>query len=272
MGRLRRTTQFLTLILVNIGFVQATKTGIACPFFYCYGCPVAAFACPIGVFQNFVAVEQFPFYAVGLIGLFGLALGRFWCGWGCPFGTLQDLIIWIRRRRDVISLPPIGWSRLAVLAGLLIAAWLAADALFCKVCPAGSLFAAIPQRFTSSELEFGTYFWVHIGTLALSLVAFYLIGRFWCRYLCPLGGALGVFNRVSILKLAVDYDKCTRCKECRETCPVNIAEPWDVENSSSCIRCGRCIDACPAGAIRITATLTGRSARAGQASAPAEGT
>jgi polyferredoxin len=255
MGRLRHSTQFLAFVLVNIGFIQILKTGVVCPFFYCYACPVAAFACPIGVFQSYAAVGQFPFYAIGTLGVFALALGRFWCGWGCPFGTVQDLVMWARRRGDFVSLPRFGWARLVVLAGAILAAWLAVDTLFCKVCPAGSLFGAIPQRLASPELSFGVFFWVHIGTLVAALVAFFLIGRVWCRYICPLGGILGLFNRVSLLKLKVDRNKCTDCRDCLEVCPTRIDKLQDVGDSSDCIRCGKCIDACPAGAIRIAPSV-----------------
>jgi len=258
LGKLRRSTQLIILILVNIGFVQFLKTGAVCPFFYCYGCPLATFACPIGVFQNYAAVGQFPFYAIGLLGVLALGFGRFWCGWACPFGTVQDLVIWIRRRGDFISLRRYPWPSFLVLAGSIIAAWLATDALFCKICPAGSLFAAIPHRFASPELSFGTFFWVHIATLAIALVAFFLIGRFWCRYLCPLGGILGVFNRVGIVNIKLDMTKCNNCKKCVNVCPVKIEEPEDIENSIDCIRCGKCIDTCPTNALRISASYKGR--------------
>jgi len=257
MDKLRHFTQFLSLILVNIGYVQVLKTGVPCPVFYCYGCPWAAFACPIGVYQTYAALEMFPFYAVGLLGIFAVALGRFWCGWGCPFGTVQDLVVWIRRRGDFVNLPPVSSTSLIVLVGALIAAWVAADTLFCRICPAGSLFAAIPHRFASPEFSFGTYFYVHIATLAMALIAFYLIGRFWCRYLCPLGGTLGVFNRVSFLKVKIDNNSCTDCKKCLEVCPTRIQEPQDIENSNSCIRCGKCIQACPDKAIRISTSFWG---------------
>jgi len=257
LGKLRRATQLITLVLVNLGFVQILKTGGVCPVFYCYGCPWATFACPIGVFQTYAALGQFPFYAIGLLGVFALALGRFWCGWACPIGAVQDLVMWIRRRGDFISLRRYSLPSFIVLAGALIAAWLAADVLFCKVCPAGSLFAAIPQRFVSPEFSFGTFFWVHIATLAIALVAFFLIGRFWCRYLCPLGGVLGVFNRVSIVKIKLDMNKCDNCKECLSVCPVKIEEPEEIEDSIDCIRCGKCIDVCPTNAFQISASLIG---------------
>jgi len=257
MGRLRWSTQLIALVLVNLGLVGILETGVVCPFFYCHGCPAAAFGCPIGVLQTQAALGPFPFYVLGSLGLFGLAAGRFWCGWGCPFGTVQDLVVWLRRRRDFVSLPPFAWTRLLVLVGTLVAAWIAIDTLFCKVCPAGSLFGAIPHRFVSPQLSFGTFFYVHIITLVVSLVAFFLIGRFWCRYLCPLGGVLGLFNRVSILKLKLDMDKCTDCGKCLTICPTNIEKVGDIGGSSDCIRCGKCIDACPTDAIRISACLWG---------------
>ena len=255
MGKLRRSTQFISLIVFNVGITQALKTGVPCPGFYCYGCPWATFACPIGVYQTYAALGLFPFYAIGLIGLFALVLGRFWCGWSCPFGTVQDLVSWARRRGDFFTVPPVGWTGLAVLGGALVAAWVLADTAFCKVCPAGSLFASVPQRIASPEFVFGTFFYVHMITLALALVSFYFIGRFWCRYLCPLGGIFAVFNRVSFLKVKVDKDNCTDCDQCLEVCPTKIRKARDIENSHSCIRCGKCIEACPHKAIKISASL-----------------
>jgi ferredoxin-type protein NapH len=258
MNKLRRSTQFLSLIIVNLGFTPAFKIGVVCPSFYCYGCPWATFACPIGVFQTYAALDVFPFFAIGMLGIFALVLGRFWCGWACPFGTVQDLVTWVRRRRDFVDLPRFPWMSFVVLIGAIIAAWVAADTLFCKVCPAGSLFAAIPHRIASSELSFGTYFYVHIGTLVMALIAFVLVSRFWCRYLCPLGAIFGVFNRVSFLKVKADPANCTHCGDCLKVCPVKIEEPEDIENSIDCIRCAKCVDACPTKAISISPSIRNR--------------
>src|SRR4030042_736024 len=107
MSKLRWTTQFIALVLANIGFIEILKIGVCGPFFYCYGCPAAAFACPIGVLQNYAifgSLHQFPFYALGTLGLFGLAIGRFWCGWFCPFGAVQDIVMWFRQRQDYVKL------------------------------------------------------------------------------------------------------------------------------------------------------------------------
>jgi len=256
MSRLRRATQVLGLVLANIGFVGILKLGVPCPFFYCYGCPWAAFACPIGVLQHYSALGLFPFYALGLLGLFGVALGRFWCGWACPFGTVQDIVTWVTRRKtDAVKVKRVPWTKFVVLAGVILAAWIAVDTVFCRVCPAGSLFAAIPHRFASPDLTFGTYFYVHLGTLAAALVAFVLIGRFWCRYLCPLGAVFAAFNPVSVLKVKADMGKCVQCGKCMEVCPAAIEKPEEIEKCTDCIRCGKCIEVCESEAIKIDTSL-----------------
>ena len=261
-GKIRLSTQILTLILVNIGIFSFLETGVVCPVFYCYGCPAAGFACPIGSLQNFVAVREelrvFPFYVIGSLGLFGITLGRFWCGWACPFGSVQDVVMRIRRRSDIANLPPVPWTKYLVFIGIFVAAWIALDTLFCKVCPAGSLFAAIPHRFISPELSFGTFFWVHIATLVVALITFYFIGRFWCRYWCPLGAIFGLFNRVSFLKVKLDVDKCNNCEKCLGVCPTSIQKPEDIGNATDCIQCGKCIDSCPVDALRISVSVSDR--------------
>ncbi len=268
-GNLRLITQILSLVLVNLGFISALETGVVAPVFYCHGCPAASFGCPIGVLQNFAAERTFPYYALGSLGLFGLALGRLWCGWACPFGALQDLIMRLRRRKDVIKLPPFPWLKYLSLVGIMIAAGIIAETAFCKVCPSGSLFAAIPHELLPSEStpadvilfqpsqepQIGTFFYVHLATLALSLVLFVIIGRFWCRYLCPLGAIFGVFNRISILKIRLDESRCTGCKKCLSNCPASFKEVESIGVSSDCIQCGKCIESCPTKALSISASL-----------------
>ena len=87
------------------------------------------------------------------------------------------------------------------------------------------------------------------------LILFYLFGRFWCRYLCPLGAIFGLFNRVSILKVKLDTMKCTNCKVCLSNCPVNIKKVDDIGKSSDCIQCAKCISECPTEALQVSASI-----------------
>ena len=123
------------------------------PVFHCHSCPLATFACPIGVLANFSALHLFPFVAVGVLLIAGVSLGGFVCGWVCPFGFLQDLIGRIPTPK--FHLP--GWMRhirFVVLLGLVLIVpylWGEQHALFfCRLCPAGALEAAVPNTIRSA--------------------------------------------------------------------------------------------------------------------------
>ena len=54
---------------------------ICSPVFHCYACPLATFACPIGVIAQFGALQMFPFIAVGLLITIAAVFGSLICGW-----------------------------------------------------------------------------------------------------------------------------------------------------------------------------------------------
>ena len=98
----RRLVQLYTALLYNAhlkGFAEGEiyrgrSKGLCVPGLNCYSCPAAVGACPLGALQNAVAASASrpAFYAVGVLLLFGLLLGRVICGWACPMGLLQELL------------------------------------------------------------------------------------------------------------------------------------------------------------------------------------
>lgn len=72
--------------------------------------------------------------------------------------------------------------------------------------------------------------------------------RPFCNYFCPLGGFIGLFNKISYLKIVVDREKCIECYKCEKVCPFSITTFKD-PNNIKCIRCGKCIDICPTKAL-----------------------
>lgn len=251
--RLRQGTLAISFVLSNIGINLASKTGCIYPFLFCYGCPLAFAACPIGTLQHFVILSSLPLYLIGAIGTYGMIFGRFFCGWACPFGALHDVLAHISKsngvskRRTLKRLPYAKYIMLLLVIGL---AWLALDTVFCKFCPAGSLFAAIPATVFYPNLTLGVFFYVHIATLVLVVLLGLFFARFWCRYLCPLG-SIGAFNKLSILTVSVDSAKCVDCQKCLDICPMGIEKIDDIGSSSDCIRCGKCVVACHNDALRI---------------------
>lgn len=232
----------------NLGFIPALKTGLICPYFYCYGCPIASTACPIGTLQHFVIFGTIPFFLLGTLGLNGTIFGRAFCGWACPFGAFQDILgVFNKRKR---KLRPFKYSKFIILLIVVILAWVTLDTFFCKFCPAGSLFAAIPSLFFFPSLTPGLFFYVHVATLALTILLLLLFARFWCRYFCPVA-PMGFFNRISILTVSLNQTKCTECSRCLDACPMGIDKLSGIGSSSDCILCGKCVEACKTNALKM---------------------
>ena len=179
--------------------------------FYRKGC-----VCPIGAIQN-VALGLFDsqyivswpviaFFALPLI--FSLFLGRVFCGSVCPLGAIQDLVCikplkvpgWLE---STLQMVPWLYLCLAILFAATGSAF-----LICRFDPFISIY-----RFTAT-----------FDMLILSgvfLILSMLIGRPYCRFICPYGILLRQASRLSKWKLSIvpPGEKCIECKLCVQKCP-----------------------------------------------------
>ena len=246
--------------------VQARSKGICVPVLNCYSCPSAVAACPIGSIQHSMASVrarlslgefQAGLYALGSLGIVGALVGRFPCGWFCPFGLIQELLYKIPGPK--LRIPHLaGYLKYAVLAlTVFILPFFVLDAFgygeqwFCKwICPAGTLEAGLPLVAANAAVrgQAGALFaWKII--LLVAFVAWMIVSmRPFCRTICPLGAILGLFNKVSFLRLKIDNNACTACGRCSQTCPVDLDVPKR-PNSPECIRCLKCVKVCPESCI-----------------------
>ena len=153
------------------GFAKGTiykgSSKLLCvPGLNCYSCPGALGSCPIGSFQAVIASRnyQFTFYVTGFLLFFGALLGRFVCGWLCPFGLVQDLLHKIPFVKKLRKLPGDRWLRFlkyVILVGFVIVLPLTVldivgqgQPWFCKyICPSGTLFAGIPLVASNPALQ-----------------------------------------------------------------------------------------------------------------------
>ncbi len=267
----RRWVQIASTVLLNLyipaffsgTIVRARSKGICVPVLNCYSCPAAVGACPIGTLQHMMASVraraavgevQVGLYALGSLGVVGSLVGRFPCGWLCPFGLFQELV----HKIPVPKLPIprfLGYLKYVVLAltvfilpFLLLDAFGYGDTWFCKwVCPAGTLEAGLPLVAANEGIrsQIGWLFTWKVALLVASFGWMMVSMRPFCRTICPLGAIFGLFNRVSVLRLAIDSDRCTACGKCVAVCPVDL----DVRrhpNSPECIRCLKCVQVCEA--------------------------
>lgn len=251
-----------------VGFLQGkiytgNSKAVCVPGLNCYSCPGALGACPIGSLQAVLDSSKFAFscYVLGFLMLFGSLLGRFVCGWLCPFGLVQDLLSRIpigKKRKNMPGHRYLVWLKFAVLAVLVL--WLPSvvvgvtgmgEPWFCKyVCPSGTLFGGIPLVLSNPALAeaAGVLFQWKLWVLLVIAVLSVKYHRPFCKYVCPLGAIYGLFNPVAWYRYEVDAQKCVQCGGCQRACKMDIPV-WKHPNSMECIRCGDCKRACPTGAI-----------------------
>jgi ferredoxin len=177
-----------------------------------------------------------------------ILVGAAFCGWICPFGTLQDGLTWLRKKLHLPELRiPVKFDR-----------WLRYGRFVV-------LFLILYQTISTVKLWFAGYDpyrtifglgWIFEFNLAESwpayLTALIVIGvafwvpRAWCKYACPLGGTLSLLGNLSFLRIRRVAENCKNCAICNKPCPVGI----DVANASprvsaDCIGCLACVEACP---------------------------
>ncbi len=267
----RHRVQALWALLSNsylIGFFQGKIyqgkiKNLCVPGLNCYSCPGALGACPIGAMQAVIGNWnfKFAFYVSGFLMYVGALMGRFVCGWLCPFGLIQDLLHKIPFPKKIGSfrgdklLRKMKYVILAVFVILL--PMFVVDILgqglpyFCKlICPAGTLEGGMPLVLMNQSMRSalgGLYAWKNL-LLVLTIVVSILIYRPFCKYICPLGAIYSVFNPISVFRYKVDQEKCTGCGVCAKVCKMQV-NPVKNANSLECIRCGLCKKSCPVHAI-----------------------
>ena len=269
LARFRGWIQAAAALLTNIHIPNLFKGKIyqgnvktmCVPGLNCYSCPAATGACPIGAFQAVVGSSKFKFtyYITGFFILLGVLLGRFICGFLCPFGWFQDLLHKIPGKKlSTAKLKPLRYLKYVILVVfvILLPAFVTnslgmGDPFFCKyICPQGVLEGAIPLALANSGIRaaLGHLFTFKFTVLALFIILSILFYRPFCKWICPLGAIYSLFNKVSFLKIQVDHEKCVGCQKCSRVCKMDV-NVVDTPNHPECIRCGECMKACPTDAI-----------------------
>jgi len=191
-----------------------------------------------GTFIQKIHNSSFILMVLGLI--VAVLFGTIFCGYICPFGSFQEWIGKLGRKlfpKKYNRMVPskidriLRYLRYLVLIMVLYQTAVTAKLVFQSVDPYYALF-----NFFTNEVAVSAYIVLGVITV-LSL----FIERPWCKYFCPYGALLGLFNSIRVFKIRRNKGTCIGCKKCDRVCPMNIeVSEKEVIRDHRCISCHKC--------------------------------
>jgi MauM/NapG family ferredoxin protein len=274
---IRRTIQGVVLLLffISVWFAPSLHSG-----FFVQLDPLVALSWPIAARTLFWAILPGV-----IVILSAFIFGRIFCGYVCPMGTTIDIAS-VASKQQRKKFPSLGGGGLFVskLKYLLLAAvlggaflgvnlyhWLSPIPLVTRfysilIQPvttlAGNNIVALGQPLFSALNFTGLEYW-QIGVRRFDGLYFILIffgtiflleivrSRFWCRYICPAGGLLGLCSKLPLWRRRVNT--CTQCGVCAKRCPTGAIDPKGKPTAHrDCITCQTCVNVCPVKGVEFS--------------------
>jgi polyferredoxin len=212
-----------------------------------------------------ISLYRVLWWAIPVI-ILTIFLGRFYCGWICPLGTLQDLAAWFRKSTLKEDMEVNRYRSIYRLKYLILIAFLVASVFGVMQIGLIDPIVLLTRAVTTSIMPAadhgtGTIFlslrefrlgWVANLLLIGILVAAVLRPRLWCKLLCPLGALLGLLSRWSIFHIRRTQPTCTDCEICSAHCQAS-ADPDRELRKSECMLLFNCIETCPPDALTFGA-------------------
>lgn len=249
---------------------------------------------PLIMIVNFISSGKLiPIFLLSLIPLFlTLIFGRFFCGWVCPFGAINQFFSWLFRKskkekREVHK--PLLKVKYFLLVAIVVAALFGTNLVgwfdpFSLLTRSASISVNPPVNYIVQEsLKSGAKDTgiiskgvkpvyelarktiltnkqrVYTQSVFIGLILIFLLmmnlyrRRFFCNYICPLGALYGIFSRIGLFNLKTN-SSCISCNACSRNCTYN-GSPYKDYMKSECLTCFNCIPDCPKDAIDVKLAL-----------------
>ena len=174
--------------------------------------------------------------------------GRFFCGFLCSFGAMEDLISFISSKvlkKKFVIKPSIHkylkYLKFIVLA-LIVLFWVFAINVDSKWNP----------WYIFGLRSLGSFASVGGILLIIIIILSFFFERFFCRYLCPLGAIFALLSPLRLVSVCKKEEKCVGCGKCSRSCPMGLdVYEKDCVQSGECIQCMKCLSACPFEALEM---------------------
>ncbi|MBI9106362.1 MAG: 4Fe-4S binding protein [Spirochaetales bacterium] len=222
------------------------------------GAPSIHALCPYGGLESlytlFASGELIDKIYLGTMALFiitvitAIVFRRGFCGWICPLGGLQEFFARLGRKlmRRQLTMPRaidkyLRYLKYAVLILTAVYSWRTASIWVGPYDP-WAAYGHLGEGLPAVWKEFP----VGLSILLITFIGSFFYDRFFCKYLCPMGGLLGIISKISPFKIKRDESACISCNLCTKVCPVNIdVAKVQAVTSAECINCQECTSVCP---------------------------
>jgi polyferredoxin len=257
----RRIAQFLSFTFFSAIIFNLGALPLLFPVLWTWGLQQNTAGDAFTALQFALYDVVFPWLALASFLIVGVLIGKSLCGWICPFGFVQDLVGFIKRKQADFSSrthDSMVYMKYFVLGIALFvsvtfsvsklmgtgdgyekAIGIFTKAPFTTLSPAETLFGTVPKMIFNFRMALVSksvmdamsgistlppLFWVQFFIMAFVLVFAAFIPRGWCRYFCPHGAIMAVLNRFSFLGLRRDPVKCAKggCRLCVSACPMRV--------------------------------------------------
>jgi NosR/NirI family nitrous oxide reductase transcriptional regulator len=157
--------------------------------------------------------------------------GRLYCGRICAFGALTQLMDAVLPKKIRVDVPPaIERKAIWIKYGLL-----GALVLYYVVTKDLARPVQYAEPFWMFSLFGTTPMWIGLGLL---LTATVFVRNLYCRFLCPVGAALGILSNLTVFRIK-RWSECKSCKICEKTCEWGAIQGPKIIKAE-CVRCDDC--------------------------------
>jgi polyferredoxin len=212
-------------------------------------------AWPLFIWNFFTAKPMTWWLLIGCIQTFvilPLLIRRYgkgvYCGFICSCGALAETLGDEQRENllaalALLSARVVSWSAPTSTIGYTLERfynrWLSNNTLFGFVALD---YYHVVDLFLAGVVGLGTYFW--------------LSGRVWCRFACPLAALMHIYARFSRFRIFADKPRCISCNLCTQVCHQGIdvmsfANQGRPMEDPECVRCSACVAVCPTGTLQF---------------------